>query len=96
MHATIWCDAAIDGTYDWDAREGRALASRLSALPGFVAYVALAEETGGIAAICICEDAETLAAANDLIAAWRRGDDAGQEASRAAIRTGEVIVQKGL
>ncbi len=96
MQATIWSDAAIDETYERDAQEGRALASRLSTLPGFVTYVALAEGRGGIAAICVCEDAESLAAANELIAAWRRGEAAGQEASPAPIRTGEVIVQKGL
>jgi hypothetical protein len=96
MHATIWCDVSIEATQLHDTHAGRALGSKLTALPGFVAYVALATETGGISAICICEDEQSLAEANDVIAAWNGAESTGQAPGPAPIRTGEVIVQKGL
>jgi hypothetical protein len=92
MHATICYDAPGD-----DARPGSALALRLRALPGFVAYVALAgEEGGGMAAICICEDEESLTAANGLIARWGGTDGVGGAARLAPVRTDAVIMQRGL
>jgi hypothetical protein len=96
MHATVWCDTTIDGASDQDARVGRALATHLSKLPGFVAYVALEVETGGIAAVCIFEDTNSMAVANDLIAAYQGMEGAWQGAGPAPLHTGEVIVQKGL
>ena len=96
MHATVWCDTTMDGASEQDARVGRALATRLSKLPGFVAYVALAVETGGIAAMCIFEDTTSMAAANDLIAADQGAEGSWQGTRLAPLHTGEVIVQKGL
>jgi hypothetical protein len=96
MHATIWCDTPTEGTSDARALSGRALTIRLRALPGFVAYVALAVEGGGTAAICICEDAESLTAANGLIAEWGAGDHTGRDVGAARTRTGAVILQTGL
>ena len=75
----------------------RALIVLLSALPGFVAYVALAGEEGGaIAALCICEDTESLATANGLIAAWDAAQETVWEAGPAPVRSGAVIAQWGL
>lgn len=96
MYATIWCDAPVAATHEESALAGRALAVRLRALPGFVAYVALAAESGDVAAICICADEQSLAAAHDLIAQAGAAQHAGQDAGPVPMRTGEVIVQKGL
>lgn len=96
MNATIWCDSVGEAAGAQSVLAGRGLTLRLRALPGFVAFVVLAAESGGTAAICICEDAESLAAANGLIAQWGREDGAGGTGSLAPLRTGEVIVQKGL
>lgn len=101
MHATIWCAAPDDAAPAPPHLAARSLVTRLSALPGFVAYVALVGEgSGKIAALCICEDAESLAAANGLIAAWGAApggvEDAGPEAGPAPVRSGAVIAQWGL
>ena len=95
MHATIWYDAPGDDARPGSARAGHALALRLRALPGFVAYVALAGEGGGMAAICICEDEETLAAANGLISRWGAEGRAGGDGGLVPLHTGAVIVQQG-
>jgi hypothetical protein len=49
-----------------------------------------------MAAICICEDEESLTAANGLIARWGGTDGVGGAARLAPVRTGAVIVQRGL
>jgi hypothetical protein len=101
MHATFWCATPGDAAPAHPRLAARALVTRLSALPGFVAYVALAGEGGSaITALCICEDAASLAAANGLIAAWGAtqdvGENTGREAGPALVRSGTVIAQWGL
>ena len=97
MHATFWSTAPGDAAPAHRQLAARALLTRLGALPGFVAYVALAgEKDGDLAALCICEDAASLAAANGLIAAWGAAQGAGREAGPAPLRTGAVIAQWGL
>jgi hypothetical protein len=85
MHATIWYGTAAAEPPDVIPLASRILAARLSGIPGFIARVALAEEGGGITAICICEDALCLAAANGVIAYWGSEDRAGPEMSRVPI-----------
>ena len=72
------------------------LATRLAAAPGFVAWLLVATPGGGHAAVCICEDPASLAAADGLVAGWAPGELAGNGADPWRHLSGEVVAQKGL
>jgi hypothetical protein len=96
MYATIRRhleEAALPGAR---ASAGRALAARLGALPGFVAYLLLEGPDGGCVAVCLFEDRGGLEDAERLAAAWRATDGASPWAELVDLATGEVIVQRGL
>lgn len=97
MHATIIeCDMHTIASSHERGRAGRNLATFLSEIPGFVAFVALDADAGRVAALCIFEDPAGTEAAGRTIEAWQREhrDIVGADSRRFA--TGEVIVQKGL
>jgi hypothetical protein len=97
MYATIiHCDIPAGVSPAERSQGARTLATALGALPGFVAFVALAADAGAVAVLCICEDASSMAAANRLAAEWHRAHLGAIGASHTALCTGEVIAQKGL
>jgi len=80
-------------------KSGRALASALDGLPGFVAFIALEAEDGVLAGLCVCVDAESLEEVRETAEAWQRRR-AGQTlpppcSSIQPLIAGEVIVQRG-
>jgi hypothetical protein len=99
MYATIIrCD--LRGIEPSHARgqAGRTLATALSALPGFLAFVALdAEDAAGmVAVLCIVEDRASLAAARRVTARWQQ-DAVGMAAGGVEeLGAGAVIAQRGL
>ena len=96
MYATIRHRQADPASTDELARAGRALAVRLAAPPGFVACLLLETPGGGHAAVCICEDPASLAAADGLVAGWAPAACAGAGADPWQRLSGEVVAQKGL
>lgn len=80
------------------ARDGHALATRLSQQPGFVSYLVVLAADGTVVSIHIHEDAATLADADRLAATWAGTEAIGAAArtERGPVITGEIIVQKGL
>jgi hypothetical protein len=95
MYATIVrCD--LRTITPSQAREcaGRSLATRLSLLPGFVAFIALESEAGDITAVYLVEERMGLAAAERVIAQWQGEAVEGRGVRR--LGAGEVIAQKGL
>jgi hypothetical protein len=80
------------------AREcaGRALATRLSVLPGFIACVAIEDDAGAITALCIVEDQTGIAAATSLTAQWHRDHTGTAGTGVQTIGSGELIAQQGL
>jgi hypothetical protein len=96
MYATIVrCD--LRTITPSQAREcaGRSLATRLSLLPGFVAFIALESEAGDITAVYLVEERMGLAAAERVIAQWQ-GEEAVESRGVRRLGAGEVIAQKGL
>ena len=81
MYATIRHRQGALASTDELARAGRALAVRLAAAPGFVACLLLETPGGGHAAVCICEDPASLAAADGLVAGWAPTEFAGDGAA---------------
>jgi hypothetical protein len=96
MYATIQrCERGGASTDDL-AREGHALATCLSKVPGFVACLLLEMPDGECASVSIFEDAASLAAANRLVAGWAAAEQPASPATAARPITGEVIAQRGL
>jgi hypothetical protein len=96
MYATIKLSERGATSTDDLAQAGHALAARLGAAPGFVAYLLLETPDDGCAAISIFEDRVSLAAVGDLLAGWSPAELPASCASPSLQITGEVIVQKGL
>jgi hypothetical protein len=95
MYATI-CRHTSNTEVEDRARAGRALASRLGALPGFVAYVLLEGPDGACIAVSIFEDQRSLAVAEQLAVSWLAEQAAAPRAAPPDIVPGEVIAQRGL
>jgi len=70
MYATIRRYALAGDALDQLSGAGRALAIRLSRVPGFVSFAALDGGAGVLAAVSFFETAADLAAADRLVAAW--------------------------
>lgn len=88
----------LDGEASSRARgqHGRALASALAVLPGFVAFIALEAEDGAVRGLCICADDATLTEAQEFALEWQgEHDDTAVSPIPACIR-GRIIVQHGL
>jgi hypothetical protein len=83
---------------DLCGQTGRTLAKALSALPGFVAFVALDAEGEGrrAAALCIMEDRASLAAARRRIAEWHANACGTAAGGLEEVGAGAVIAQRGL
>lgn len=97
MYATIARRCATGmGTPAELERAGRALSALVCGLPGFVAYVALEDEDGGIASISIFENRASMEEANQRMAAWQAGGTGAPSPCRLQLVSGEVIAQKGL
>ena len=77
-------------------QHGRALASELAALPGFVAFIALEAEDGAVRCLCICADAATLTEAQEFALAWQGEHSDASIASIPSCFRGRIIVQHGL
>lgn len=97
MYATmLQCAMPAIASSHARGRLGRTLATALSALPGFVAFVAFDGEAEVVTALCLFEDHQSMVAAQPVIAQWQRGDPGAAETDLRYIRAGEVIVQKGM
>lgn len=99
MYATIF-QTTFDPPESADARgrTGRALATTLASLPGFLAFIALDSDpsAGAVTVLCLFDRQASIAAAEGAIARWQQD---AQASSRACIRrlgAGAVIAQKGL
>ncbi len=99
MYASVvQCDMqAVDSTLE-RRQLWRILASRLGALPGFVAFVALDSDavTGRAAALCIFEDPDGAATADRAVELWHKEYPTTIGTGIQRIGAGAVIVQKGL
>lgn len=95
MYAAIRRHAAGAPT-DKCVRAGRALAARLGALPGFVAYLLVEEPDGGCVAVSLFERRADLEDAGRLVTAWLAAHPDVPRADSVAVAAGEVVVQKGL
>ena len=99
MYATIVeCDMeAVTSSHD-RGRLGRILASRLSSLPGFVAFIALDAnaDKGRVAGLCIFEDGSGMVAAENAFDEWQREYATSIGGGIQRLGSGAVIVQKGL
>ena len=95
MYATIRRHEGGAST-DELARAAHALATRLGAVPGFVACLLLETHVGGHASVCIFEDQASLATADELVSAWSAVGHPAHRAEPPQYITGEVIAQKGL
>jgi hypothetical protein len=77
-------------------RAGRALATRLSQVPGFVSYAALDGGAGVLASVSVFESEADLLAADRLIAAWEAEHRGALQPRPPQVTGGEVVVQRGL
>lgn len=96
MHATIQHHAGSAAAPADHARGGRSLDAQLGALPGFVAYVLVAEPDGGCTTVSIFEDQTGLAVADHLVAGWFAAHAAASSGAPGPSVTGEVAAQRGL
>jgi hypothetical protein len=75
---------------------GRSLAAALSAVPGFVAFIAIEGVDASVTGLCVCLDASTLDEAHRVASAWQSERVGATESSPSDLLTaGEVIVQRG-
>jgi hypothetical protein len=96
MYATIWHrERGMASTNDL-ALAGHALGLRLGAAPGFITCLLVETTDGGYAAIGVFDDPASLAAADELIAAWSPAEFPAPWATPARRLTGEIVAQKGL
>ncbi|HET7037303.1 MAG TPA: hypothetical protein VFI42_16580 [Thermomicrobiaceae bacterium] len=96
MHATIFPIDLGDRTSSRErGRTGRALASALACLPGFVACIGLEDGDGAVAVLCICVNAVSLEQARQVAEDWQRNNDASARPPLQPLMTGEVIMQRG-
>ncbi len=73
MHGALFhLDLGVWATTSERARQGRALAAVLAALPGLVAFVALEAEDGTMSGLCICMDEQALVRARQKADEWQR------------------------
>lgn len=77
-------------------KAGRSLATALSMLHGFIAFLALEAEDGAATALCICSDAATVEQAKQIVDAWHREQGRPVDAQFEPLIAGEIIVQRGL
>lgn len=97
MYATIVrCDMRTVTPPQARERAGRALATSLSAVSGFVAFVAIEGDAGEITALCIVEDQIGIAEATRLTAQWHRDHIGTTGSGLQEIGIGELIAQQGL
>ena len=85
----------INGTEE-RARLGRNLAALLSALPGFLTFVALDASERETTLVYIFEDRVNLDSAQQHIEQWTIGQFEHAKASIQVLGAGEIIAQKGL
>lgn len=104
MYASLFhLDLGSDASSRERDRSGRALATALASVPGFLAFLALETADGGVTGLCICEEAMMLGAVQQVAEEWQRaraGTDTGTRTSTGGeplrpLLTGEVIVQRG-
>jgi hypothetical protein len=81
---------------DERARAARGLATQLSTLLGFLAFVALEATATQIAVVAIFEDRLSLDAAQPHVTEWHARHFGGAGAGIHWLGTGEIIAQKGL
>lgn len=77
------------------AQSGRALATVLEQLPGFLACLAVAPEEGGLAMLCICGDASALEVARQATESWLHARGTPTAAVSISLISGEVVAQRG-
>lgn len=76
-------------------RFGRALATALNELPGFVAFLAFEGENGTVGGLCICLDAAATTRAVRTAEAWQHDRGGSSMPGLQSLMAGEVIVQRG-
>ncbi len=97
MHASMF-HIDLEGRASSRDRDqsGRALATVLGAVPGFVAFIALEAEDGTVGGLCIGVDAGTLEGMRQVMEAWQRERGQANVSNFQPLISGEVIVQRGL
>ena len=97
MYATVFHSQlralASDGERITD---GRSLARALSAVAGFVAFVALEGSDDEIVGLCICEDSASLDEAQTIATEWHKAYASPAGSGIQEVTQGRVIVQLGL
>lgn len=97
MHASIFrLDLGCARTARDRWRASRALATALDAVHGFVAFLAIEDEDGAMAGLCIYVDAAALEEIQRAAEDWQREHGGQRPPVIQPLMTGEVIAQRGL
>jgi hypothetical protein len=96
MYATVRHHDRATTPTDELVADGRRLASTVGRIPGFVAYVLLDAGEGLLISISVFEDEAGLADADRIVERWNAAPDREPSTSVSPVRTGEVIVQRGM
>lgn len=99
MYATIIkYDMHAFATSHERGQAGRVLATLLSEIPGFVAFIAfdVDADAGRVIAVCIFEDLGAIHLAGQIIGGWQQERHGTVGTCMQRLGTGAVIAQKGL
>ena len=96
MHTAIRRFQITAGAIDALARTGRALTATLSEIPGFISFVMLETDDGGLTSISIFEDRAGLEAGDRATTAWAAAHAVIESCGSSPVTRGQIIVQRGL
>jgi heme-degrading monooxygenase HmoA len=96
MHAAIRRFQITAGAVDALVRTARALTATLSEIPGFISFVMLETDDGGLTAIFIFEDRAGLEAADQATTAWAAQHSVSENRPALPLMRGQIVVQRGL
>lgn len=96
MHAAIRRFQITAGAVDALVRTARALTATLSEIPGFISFVMLETDDGGLTAISIFEDRAGLEAADRATTAWAAQHSVTDNEAVLPLTRGQIVVQRGL
>ena len=96
MHAAIRRFQITAGAVDKLVRAARPLTTTLSEIPGFISFVMLETDDGGLTAISIFEDRAGLEAADQVATAWAAQHAVTEYESAMQLTRGQIVVQRGL
>lgn len=88
-------DMGVDKSSRDRWRGALSLATTLSTVDGFVAFLVLETEDDSVAGFCICNDASSMEAVRQVAEGWQHEHYGQASSDLQALVTGEVIVQQG-